>query len=191
MNKGVKRLLQKVGVTLGVILSLAGIHQTAYASSTATSTTILPGPLTFDMPQELPTMKWNEDQTMFEGHLGTMVVTDATGSGAGWHVSVNGSPVQETKVDGTTEILPEGSFRLYKGGAKMTSNGGAFPHFFDANYIALDEESVHPILTAYPAEGMGQFHINFADDSLRLYVPNYNETSTYTVTLTWSITQGP
>lgn len=170
--------------------TIAVPSMTIAALSVATAS-IKPGSLTLETPSESTKFTLNEKESIAIGNAGTLVVTDATGSGSGWHVSVRSSSVLESKADGSTTTLHDRSFRLHKGGAKMTSNGGLFPHFFDSNYLVLDNGKPNKVLTAYKDEGMGQFHIVFADDSLRLYIPNYNETSTYSVSITWSITQGP
>lgn len=192
MNKNNNRRFKKIFVFLALVLLHITIvvPQRTIDASSDTTATIKPGPLIIDSPST-PTFTLNEEKHFATGNTGTLVVTDATGSGEGWRVSVTGSPIIETKADGSTTTLPEGSFRLYKGGAKMTSNGGMFPHFFDSNYIVLDNGKQNAVVTAYDDEGMGQFNISFADDSHRLYLPNYNKTSTYSVSITWSITQGP
>ncbi|WP_169891028.1 WxL domain-containing protein [Litchfieldia alkalitelluris] len=190
-NPRIKKLF--VFLTLVLLLGIVIVPKVTIASSSEgfASATIKPGPLTLETPRESTKFTLNEEKSIVTGNAGTLVVTDATGSGLGWRVLVTGSPILETKADGSTTILSEGSVRLYKGGAKMTSNGRSFPHFFDSNYLVLVKGKPNTVLTAYNDEGMGQFHISFADDSLRMYLPNYNETSTYSVSITWSITQGP
>jgi hypothetical protein len=167
------------------------INESRILASSNAIATIKPGPLTLVTTSERIKFSLNKERTFATSSAGTLVVTDATGSGAGWHVTVEGSPVFEEKSDGTLSNLPKGSFRLYKGGTEMTSNGGVFPHFFDSNYLVLDDGKQNTVLTAYADEGMGQCHIMFADDSMRLYLPRYNENSTYFTSITWSITQGP
>nr|WP_309099190.1 WxL domain-containing protein [Fredinandcohnia onubensis] len=194
MNKRNNRRFKKISVFLAfVLLHIIVVPQMTIAASSkgAASATIKPGPLTLETPSESTKFTLNEEKSIATGNAGTLVVTDATGSGEGWRVLVTGSPILETKADGSTTTLPEGSFRLYKGGAKMTSNGGLFPHFFDSNYLVLDNGKQNTLLTAYDDEGMGRFHISFTEDSLRWFLPNYNETSTYSVPIAWSITQGP
>lgn len=194
MNKSYNRRFKGIFVCLAIVLlHIIVVSQITIAASSkgAASATIKPGPLILETPTESTKFTLNEEKSIVTGNAGTLVVTDATGSGSGWHVSVEGTSVLETKADGSTTTLPEGSFRLYKGGAKMTSNGGVFPHFFYSNYLVLDNGKPNTVLTAYNGEGMGQFHISFAEESLRMYLPNFKETSIYSVSITWSITQGP
>lgn len=185
----IKKIIKRLVITFAFVFSIMGSHHTIYAAEP--TFTILPGPLTLDYPVKHVEMTYHKETRTFYGEISTLVVTDATGSGVGWHIDVMASPVMLTYDNGKIEKLPEGFLTLHKGGAKMTSNGGKFPHFFDSNYIAIDKGEPVKILTANTDEGMGQFHIDFAPKSLQLYVPNYEEDNTYYSTITFSITQGP
>lgn len=141
---------------------------------------------------------------------GTITVKDSTGSGNGWHSTVQASQFTEiihsTAPAGYTPLtLPLGSLSLSGNGATIIkqdlTNTSPPPAFAGTSWV-IDSGSAINFLTANPDEGMGAFDVNFADNSLSLtldpgktyissYYSNANEPTPYSSTITWTIVSGP
>lgn len=131
---------------------------------------------------------------------GSLVVTDARGTGEGYRVNVRANQFKVSADTKSDKALPKGSLVLSSNGANITKVGGtqsADPEFKAASFV-IDTDNQSTILSAKKDQGMGKYSIKFKNDALSLtlnphstYVVNKSGTTTYESTLTYSVVTGP
>ncbi|UYX55668.1 WxL domain-containing protein (plasmid) [Bacillus thuringiensis] len=131
---------------------------------------------------------------------GTLVVTDARGTGEGYRVNVRANQFKVSADTKSDKTLPKGSLVLSSGGADVTKVGGTQsqnPEFKAENFV-IDTDNQSTILSAKKDQGMGKYNIKFKNDALSLtlnphstYVVNKSGTTTYESVLTYSVVTGP
>jgi hypothetical protein len=144
---------------------------------------------------------------------GTLSTEDSTGTGNGWHVTVEASQFMEVEPSGgypagytePPRTLPLGSVTLSVYGSSITKvdplNSSPPPSFTGTEWM-LDNGSPVVILDANQDEGMGKFDTDFSADALTLtldpgktYVSEYyssqGQATPYASTITWTIVSGP
>lgn len=138
---------------------------------------------------------------------GKLVVSDNTGSGEGYKVSVQATPMREVAPSGgfvagtTAKTLPVGSLSLSNSGATITPKGTTSPSptWLGSNFV-IDNGAVN-ILSAAVGQGMGIYDVQFGSSALSLVLnpsttftdpKNYPSGATpYSTTITYTITTGP
>jgi hypothetical protein len=131
---------------------------------------------------------------------GPLNVTDNTGTGAGWHVTVKASPFKELNPGGEKLSLPTGSLAL--SGIHIIdplTNNTKTPSNISAFYQTIDGSSV-TIISAKEKEGMGGWNFTFANPSLILSVDTSkrvidntlnSKSTSYSSNITWNLISGP
>jgi hypothetical protein len=144
---------------------------------------------------------------------GTLTTEDSTGTGGGWHVTVEASQFKEVAPSGgypadyteAPRTLPLGSVTLDVYGSnivKVDPLNSSLPPAFTGSEWMIDNGSPLVILNASQNEGMGKFDVNFSTDALTLtldpgktYVSKYYssqaQATPYSSTITWTIVSGP
>jgi len=217
-----KRIL---GLTVA-ILSLLAATPVAAATSTQTATfTVQPGALSLanitgitdqsnivalNGTAETVDMQW---QSSVGNNL--LSVTDATGSGSGWHVTIGASQLTEVTppggwASGTSALtLPLDSTVVAVSGAQTAAGSGATqvsgtggPSFTSNGSMAIDEGAIPVTLVdTQPGYGMGQYLFSFSTYPI---VVNLQPSSTfvdgknypgqptpYATTITFTVVSGP
>jgi hypothetical protein len=140
----------------------------------------------FDMP---------DAEQIAYADAGTLLVTDATGSGAGWQVSVKASPLTEVGKEGKSiKELPKGSLTLSLENAriKVGEGSGVPPEWVGGMNPIIDKDDPTTLLSADREQGMGTYKVFFDKNALVLKIPKESPShASYHSILTWSIQQGP
>jgi hypothetical protein len=117
-------------------------------------------------------------------------VTDATGSGAGWHVTF-----QASQFTGAGEAtLPAGSLVLTAPAISANGVNLAVPPLAQGPTFTLDGGSAVPIVHALAGTGQGAWTMtqsNAAGGDLALTIPANATAGTYTSNLTFTLATGP
>lgn len=144
----------------------------------------------------------SDTQTSAYADLSPMVVTDATGTGAGWNVTV-----QASQVSVVSETL-SGRFRLPYGSLQLMAPSVSTdnPMAVNAGPTTVQEDlfidmpnSTTTVVRATPNNGMGKWVVNFPKDCLRLNLGSvahdilhqFNGPVSFSTTLTWRVSCGP
>jgi hypothetical protein len=219
------RRLRRLLLPIAVLAALVGpVPAAAMAASVNDSTrfAVIPGPLGFgdpDQPQ-LPSLAFNVHAQAINAQMSNFAVTDASGAGEGWNLTVSGaggngtSPVlrqycPRARCGGHHgrgfvaggAVLPSGSMMLDSRGADFTSDAvGASVkpiHECDAGCL-LDTSPLAPtrIVAAATGAGLGTFRAaGFSAKSLKLVAPGTNRIfqphEVYRVDLSWTLNTGP
>ena len=134
--------------------------------------------------------------------FGLFNVTDPTGTGAGWKVTMSASQFTEVEPSGTAHTLPVGIMYLqdmadptWVFGSKTLPTIAATLDG-DGEQVAVDEGTVQvasaaasETTAAFDGAGMGKYE--FKAGEFELSVPAGSFAATYTSTLTVSLTSGP
>ncbi|MCP8615732.1 WxL domain-containing protein [Salirhabdus salicampi] len=162
-------------------------------TSDQTKVQILPGNLDVEVISSPNNFSTHDNQSYIYANFGEILITDATGSGKGWHLQVESSPVTVHFDDGTYETIPKDKAKIELSNEQVmvTSNGSTLPQLFQSNFIPLNDGQPVTLLTAKRDEGMGITTVQFPNDSLRIQVPETDRSVEYDFTLTWHIQQGP
>jgi hypothetical protein len=117
-------------------------------------------------------------------------VSDPTGTGAGWSVSLAAS---QFTTGGTTPLtLPTGSLTLTAPTVALGDASSSPLTTVTASGGAIDTATGLKLLSAAVNGGMGTYTTSFAADSLKLNIlPKDVKTGTYTSTITVTIASGP
>jgi hypothetical protein len=178
---------------IGAMILAATTAPAAMASGVSTSVTLTGGGLSFSTTPSASDFA----ATTLTGALQTIHtsfpswgVDDATGSGAGWHVTFQAS--QFTGPGAVT--LPEGSLVLTA--PIVTPNGVnvAVPPIPEGLTFTLDNGSAVPIVHALAGTGQGSWTMtqaNATGGDLALSIPANAAAGTYTSTLTFTLATGP
>jgi hypothetical protein len=165
----------------------------AMASGASTSVSLLGGSLSFSTTpsaSNFASTSLTGAQQTIHTNLASWGVTDATGSGAGWHVTF-----QASQFTGTGPItLPTSSLVLTA--PVITPNGInlAVPPVNQGTTFTLDSGSAVPILHALAGTGQGAWTMtqaNTGGGDLALTIPADASAGTYTSNLTFTLATGP
>jgi hypothetical protein len=151
------------------------------------SSTINPGALSFILPSSI-TFSSSGVGTIPQTTLGNLTISDLTGSGNGWHVSVSASQFASG-----SHKLPLGSLTLYAP-SSITVNGDStstLPKKKSGSPWIIDNGSSPTVLSAAVDAGMGSYTVKFPAKALTLSIPSSTYAGTYTSTLTWQLISGP
>jgi hypothetical protein len=139
--------------------------------------------------------------------LSTLTVSDFTGLGSGWRVSLSATPFAEKAPDGTWDTegtrltLPTGSMKLYPFSSTIASSGhSTAPTVSLISPVSIDGAGTIGLLSAAVGQGMDEYQYLFPAQSLTLNVGtqtkvdsiNYPSTPTvFESTLSWTLVVGP
>jgi hypothetical protein len=195
----------------------------ALGSDDTTQFSVIPGPLGFGnapVASHVPTLSLSSPARAGRAQLNDFSVSDSTGAGSGWNITVNGddntgkSPVLKQYCPnascgsdpgpgyiaaGTT--LPADSLTFDSSGASFTAQGGStgIPPRQECDFgCFLDAPPASPtkIVSAASGTGMGTFKATgFSSSSVVLAAPNAVRSlpanEVYRVDLLWSLNCGP
>jgi hypothetical protein len=134
-------------------------------------------------------------QNISTSFSGPLEITDTTGLGDGWHVTVQSTQLQESGGKGLK--LPSGSITLNKPTSITQTDGPSCPApSVKGGPWVIDEGSADTILSAAQGAGKGTWDVTFPANALQL---NLNPATTFTdsgittynATITWSVVAGP
>jgi hypothetical protein len=184
--KNMKRS-RRIGLIAVVFLAATAIlGGTAYASSVV----LTAGTLTINTPTvgNFGGVTLNGTAQDTNASVGTFTVTDATGSGSGWNVTVQASQFA-TGAPGN-HTLPLSSISMTAPSvAKIDSSSGNAPSITADPYV-IDSGSAVKISSA-AADGTGMGSYTFGGTTLTLHVLANAYAGTYTSTVTVSVISGP
>ncbi len=182
------RQLAIAGAVLAVLLA-PGL---ARAAGNSTSVTLTAGTLSFGTTPSASnfasTVLTGSAQTI-HANFANWEVDDATGSGAGWHVTF-----QASQFAGTGITLPTSSLVLTAPAVSPNGVNPAVPPVVQAATFTLDGGSAVAVVHALAATGQGAWNLtqaNAAGGDLALTVPANASAGTYTSNLTFTLASGP
>jgi hypothetical protein len=163
----------------------------------------VPGTLALTSPNitaSFPIVTLDGNTAVAEAIIDKVVVEDTTGSGAGYHVLVAATQLQE--IGGAGYTLPAGSLQLKMPTSMNIISGNnslaPTPSLTDA---VIDSGSSTSILSAAAGKGAGKYELIFPAGTLRLTLDpayakvdsaNYPSIATpYQSVITWTIVVGP
>lgn len=172
---------------------------TSFAASSGTTTTsvnIQKGSLSLAKPTAtpFPAVTLTGSKHSIATDISNFVITDATGSGDGWHVAVSASQLQ----DAAGHLLPKGSLKLLAPDNVTVTGGTTSPKpLVKSGPWLIDDGNSYSALSAAKNQGMGKYTIAFPSNALNLTLDPANVfvgsggSSTYTSTITWTVVSGP
>jgi len=176
-----------------ILLIFAGLltMNVAYASDPAPTAEVTGGSLTIDdlVIANFATVTLDGTTQTTPAVVTSRTLTDSTGSGDGWNVSLKATQFQQG-ADG--KILPDNSLAL--GTVSITEKEGITGSTAVTN-IAIHggtiDNTVGVVILNTPAnEGMGTYTVSMADMTLTL-LPATTYAGIYTSTVTTTLTSGP
>lgn len=182
----------KMAVTLLVAaLLFVGFWGTSHAADPTASQqatiTINPGSRTITSGGDvtLPSDTLNGAQQTTALALSNLGIVDASGSGAGWHVTVDAP-----QVSAGSKTLPTGSVQLdpVQSVSKVDTTSSATPAISTSSVAPVDTGSV-TLLDAAAGDGMGSY--SAALKNLTVIIPASAYAGTYTTTLTYNLSTAP
>jgi hypothetical protein len=207
-----------------IVAMLLPASAMAVTANDTTQFSVNPGTLVFstapDVPN-LPALSLNGQAQTLNAQMNNFSVSDATGSGSGWNLTVNGdnsggkSPVLAQYCPSASApcgsdsagyvasgaTLPANSLTLNSSGASFTqqSGSGATPPTHSCNsgcFVDTAPASPTKIVSAASGAGMGTFQAtNFSTTSVALAAPSTIKAlpanEIYHVDLVWSLNTGP
>jgi hypothetical protein len=207
---------QKTTLSLSIaVLLVVACVSTAFAATSGTTPTtvgIQGGSLTITAPAvttDFGNVSLASGSTTANAALGTLAVTDATGTGSGYKVNVQASQFTEVTPGGgyagatSAKLLPLSSLKVAPptGVSAVGGTTSALPTSVIAANTVIDSGSAVKILSAAVNEGMGSYNVSFPANSLVLAIDvataqvdatNYPAVATpYSSTITWTIVTGP
>jgi WxL domain surface cell wall-binding len=173
--------------------ALLVLPATAGAAGGSTSVTLTGGTLSFSTTPSaanFPTTPLTGTQQTIHTELASWGVTDARGTGGGWHVTFQAS--QFSGAGGIT--LPTGSLSMTA--PLVTPNGVnlAAPPLVQGATFTLDGGSAVGIVHALELTGQGAWSMaqsNLLGGDLALTIPANAAAGTYTSSLTFTLAAGP
>jgi hypothetical protein len=230
-KRGVRGRLVRLGLALIMGVTIVGLSASAADAATSADTTqfsVTAGTLSFSTVPSLATaglagvtLNGSAQTTHSSSALGNFAGNDATGTGSGWNVTVNGttttgstaSQVFKTYCAGAgcpdstangaydigalTSSLPANSLTLVSTGATWTPSSTA-PTYQCSSACNVDAAPGSPvkIISAATNTGMGTYTTGgWATSSLTLNTPSSlavpGTNEVYRINLTWSLTSGP
>jgi WxL domain surface cell wall-binding len=215
------RCLLAAAATAAALLTFAPLAGAATANDT-TQFAVTPGSLVFstapDVPN-LPALTLNGQAQTLNAQMASFSMSDYTGSGSGWNVSVIGdsaalkSPVFKEYCDSGSACgsVPANSYA--SGGATLAANSltlsstgagftaqngttGTAPTHQCSSACNVDSASTVKIVSAATNAGMGTYQANgYGANSLALSAPTTIQAlaanEVYRVDLVWSLNSGP
>ncbi len=184
------------GFALAVVLSLAMVLPALAAGTdqTQVNQVLSPGALSITSPDETVALTETDltGQTITNtASLDNFTATDATGSGAGWKITVQASAF----TNGTAgQNLPLGSLSLAKPNVAADGTTSPLPSVLMADDTPIDVTSPVILASAAANEGMGEYVFDFdssASDLTLTLPPATTYAGTYTSTITWTVVSGP
>jgi WxL domain surface cell wall-binding len=206
---------------MAALVALAGLPSTASAVSDTTQFSVTAGTLSFgtapDVPN-LPALTLNGQAQTLNAQMNNYSVSDATGAGAGWNVTVNGdatggkSAVFKQYCPNATcgtdsgpgyvasgATLPANSLTLSSTGASFSAqNGttGTAPTHQCGTACNVDSASAVKTVSAASGAGMGTYLTSgYSATSLALNAPTtikaLQTNEYYKLDLVWSLNSGP
>jgi hypothetical protein len=178
---------------VATLLLCAAAPSGALASGASTSVTLSGGSLSFSTTPsaaDFPTTTLTGSQQTIHTNLASWGVTDATGSGAGWHVTFQAS--QLTAPGPLT--LPASSLALTTPVVTPSGVNIAVPPLAQGTTVTLDSGSAVPVVHALAGTGQGAWTMtqaNAGGGDLALTIPANAAAGTYTSTLTFTLAAGP
>jgi hypothetical protein len=165
----------------------------ALATGASTSVSLLGGSLSFSTTpsaSNFPATSLTGSQQTIHANLASWGVIDATGSGAGWHVTFQASQFSGPE----SATLPTGS--LVMTAPVITASGVnlAVPPLTQGATFTLDGGSAVPVVHALAGTGQGSWAMtqaNTAGGDLALTIPASANAGTYTSSLTFTLATGP
>lgn len=184
--------VRALGVAVAIAMAAAS-PAAALAATTSTSVALTAGTLDFaTAPQADPFAA-----TTLSGHGQTLHtafhswgVDDARGSGAGWNVTMQASPLD----DGAGHQLPAGSLTLVAPVAAASGLNVALPPVVQGATFTLDGGAPVKVLSALVGTGQGAWDLtqsNLLGGDLVLSIPADVAAGTYTTTITSTLATGP
>lgn len=179
-------------LTTGTILAallIIVVAVPAFAAQTTISISIIPGPrtVTIDPGFVAPEVTYS-DEVQHSSGSAIVTVDDLSGSGAGWHVTLQATDLIYSGPDGYATIPAENLTITAMGNPVMLAGQPV-----DAAHGPLSGESgsldqPRVILAAAPGYGQGNYSQPLA---LRLDIPAMSQAGSYSGTLIVSIAAGP
>lgn len=177
----------------GLMIACLAVATGAQASGSSTSVTLSGGSLSFGTTpsaSNFPSTALTGAQQTIHTSLATWDVTDATGSGAGWHVTF-----QASQFTGAGPItLPTSSLVLTAPTVGPNGVNIAAPPVIQGATFTLDAGSAVPIVHALAGAGQGGWimtQANAGGGDLALTIPANASAGSYTSNLTFTLATGP
>jgi hypothetical protein len=210
-----------LAATIALAVTLPASSGAATTSNDSTSFSVTAGSLAFSTAPAMPTLSaitLNGQAQTTNTTMSNFAVDDATGSGSGWNVTVNGnsaggkSAVFKQYCPNATcgtdsgpgyvtsgQTLPANSLTLNSTGASFTGqNGttGTAPTLQCSTACNVDSASAVKIVSAATSAGMGTWASSgWSGTSLALSTPSSLKTlqtgEVYRVDLVWTLNSGP
>ena len=217
-----KRLPRRLVMPVTALALALAVPAVAHAAADTTQFSVTPGTLSFgtapDVPN-LPALTLNGQAQTLPGQMNSYSVADASGSGAGWNVTVNGdasagkSAVFKQYCPNATcgtdsgpgyvssgATLPANSLTLSSSGASFSAVGGttgtAPTHQCTSTACNVDSASAVKTVSAASGAGMGTWQTSgYGASSLALSAPTtvkaLQTNEVYRLDLVWSLNSGP
>ena len=179
--------MQRVAL-LFVLFAAGWILLDGTAQASTTSVRIIAGPLSMSSPTVNAVASVPLDGTAQATSipLNDLTVTDATGTGTGWHLAVQATPL--STADGH---LPPGSLRLSCPGLNRADRMTPGHLETTANACLIDTDAAVMLADATPGDGsMGSFSSQGAD-AIFVNVPADTPAGNYSSTVFISLITGP
>lgn len=180
------------GLLVLAVLLMSFVFGNLKASADTTTTTkativVNGGPRIIEAPSTvtLPAVPLSGSQQVTSTQLSNLDLVDASGTGTGWRVDVQASPVV---AGGKT--LQTGLLKMDKvvNAEKVDSTSSSVPTPTTTSQAVVDSGAV-TILKANVGDGMGSYKANMG--KVYLTVPANTYAGTYTVNLTYSLVTAP
>lgn len=193
------RDLKKISLIMVMAITFMILGSTtSFAASNGTITTsvnIQKGSLSIAKPTAIPfpSVRLTGSKHSISTNLSDFVITDATGSGDGWHVVVSASQLQ----DAAGHQLPKGSLQLLAPDKVTVTGGTTSPKPTVKSGPWLIDNGSYSVLSAAKNQGMGKYTVAFPTNALNLTLNpasvfvGSGGSSTYTSTITWTVVTGP
>src|SRR5205823_450758 len=217
-----KRLPRRLVMPVTALALALAVPAVAHAAADTTQFSVTPGTLSLgtapDVPN-MPALTLNGQAQTLNAQMNNYSVADATGSGAGWNVTVNGdasagkSAVFKQYCPNATcgtdsgpgyvssgATLPANSLTLSSSGASFSAVGGttgtAPTHQCTSTACNVDSASAVKTVSAASGAGMGTWQTSgYGASSLALSAPTtvkaLQTNEVYRLDLVWSLNSGP
>src|SRR5436305_2061096 len=216
-----KRLPRRLVMPVTALALALAVPAVAHAAADTTQFSVTPGTLSFgtapDVPN-LPALTLNGQAQTLPGQMNSYSVADASGSGAGWNVTVNGDasagksavfkqycPNASCGTDSgpgyvsSGATLPANSLSLSSTGASLSAqNGttGTAPTHQCSSPCNVDSAAAVKTVSAASGAGMGTYLTSgYGASSLALTAPTtmkaLQTNEVYRLDLVWSLNSGP
>ena len=217
-----KRLPRRLVMPVTALALALAVPAVAHAAADTTQFSVTPGTLSLgtapDVPN-MPALTLNGQAQTLNAQMNNYSVADATGSGAGWNVTVNGdasagkSAVFKQYCPNATcgtdsgpgyvssgATLPANSLTLSSSGASFSAVGGttgtAPTHQCNPTACNVDSASAVRTVSAASGAGMGTWQTSgYGASSLGLSAPTtvkaLQTNEVYRLDLVWSLNSGP